>query len=200
MDIESGSNGIVMFDFKDALLRWSKSWAELAEGQFPPEKDTLKVEDLESDAGYASEGSCKRFYLGSKSGSVVSLEDCVFGEEEDVFGRTSESDDVNDREDADDADDVQDDSGGVGLDVSIEMIGGECVLVNEYKDDGSPSPTEASRDGLTPEVNLDYDHEDVIELASRFLAYCAGRNQDCIVPKIRWATKFAPDYDDDSDS
>lgn len=209
MELEcSSSNGFVLLDYKDALLRWSKSWAELAEdhdgdNQRPePELADLKdkLEDLDSDAGYASEGSCRRFYFGSKSGSVGSLEqldDCAFYEED--YARAS--DDVYDIPDSgDDATESEDgaDHGEAALDVNIEMIGSECVLVNGYKADDIPYPSEPTRDGLTPEVILEYDHGEVVSTACKFLSHLEGRNERCIRPKIYWAMSYAPEFEDSS--
>jgi len=205
MDVESSlSNGFVMLDYKDALLRWSKSWAELAENSLNHDVEPHKMEEIDSDAGYASEGSCRRFYLGSKNGSVGSLDECALEEEEEGFGRDSDgvSDYADDREDADDAsDDVPEDADeGFGLDVNIEMIGSECVLVNGYKEDDLPCPTEATRDGMTPDVILEYNHEDLIDLACRYISHIAGRNEQYIRPKICWAMVYAPDFDEEQDS
>ena len=214
LEQQNNGNGFVMLDYKDALMRWSKSWAELAGDSIVSGIDSLKLEDLESDAGYASEGSYRRFYLGSKSCSVGSLEDCTFDEhdEDELFRRQHDHDDVYDSEyDVDDAeddghdagndaDDAPEDTEGEGLDVNIEMIGSECVLVNGYKADDIPCPTEATRDGMTPEVNVIYDYEELIDLACKYLAHMAGRNECNIRPKICWAMKYAPEYEDESDS
>lgn len=204
MEFESSttSHGIVPLDYKDALLRWSKSWAELADNSLREGHSSSKVEDLESDAGYASEGGSYQFYLGSKSCSVGSLEDCALEEveEEEEAELSCTSDDDIGIPDDKDVDDVTDDE-GEGLDVSIEMIGSECVLVNGYKPDELPCPFEATRDGMTPEVNLEYDHEDLIDLACRYVSHLAGRNEQNIRPKIYWSMKFAPEFEaDQSDS
>ena len=206
--VENSHSGFAMLDYKDALMRWSKSWAELADGaEHNLALNPSKLEDLESDAGYVSEGSYRKFYLGSKNGSVGSIEDCVYEEDEEdhYYSRASEDldyglpDDRDDvTEDVDDAaGDVDDTTEGEGLDVDIEMIGSECVLVNGRLLEDVPCPCEATRDGMTPEVNSIYDHEELIDLACRFLCHL---KQDNIRPKIYWAMKYAPEYAEESDS
>lgn len=197
MEAERTGSGIVLLDYRDALLRWSKSWAELAKSDTNVASPSVKfLDDHDSDAGYGSEGT--KFYVGSKADS-----DSCLSDEEDACERPADADldensDPENNEQCDEEEEEEEEDEEVEEEdlscMRIEMIGNECVLVNPRPDDDVPCPTEESRDGLTPDVNCQYNHEELVDLACRFLAYFEGRSGTYVNPKIYWAMLNAPDF------